>query len=989
MQRAGTERSEEHADDDGSSSDGSSSGEEAAVDSSGDDEDEELLLLLEARLQTCGGRDYDAHAQLVRCLRDRGEMRKLEKARQAFSAVFPLTADMWLEWISDESRLAVTDEEHEKIVKLYERGVADYSMPRLWESYVQYSQKRYAEREDGDAAKPKLLNDARLVAERALACVGTHFTEGQRIWELQRSFEIGILEALGSEDNMQSLRVRHCFLTQIATPGRGTESAWEAYKSWEREAAMIDSVQHQFEKCASKNAGHEEQEKAVEASKDDPEALLAAWTAYIKFEDKQIALSRAMSSGSTAALLQRTASMHAARERESVRCLFERAALQCCLNPAVWQAYADWEKAGTEPSRTLQIFQRAVRNCPFSADLWVSYALFMEETADFSHAGGPDEDSKVEEVYVAGAKEVSYYSPATLRHLSLARCDFIRRRFLRHVPAGIAQSEAGDVEKERQVVRSQFEELAQVLSAQNDEAGARAVLIYLGELEALLFSKHPRAVQVWESALKGCADDADSWLSVAQVLRATRQVGQARALLKRGCNVLQIASKDQPKGISPAAMLAFVGRWVELERREGDVETYRVALAKYASLAHLSPAPSLSASGGGGAAQRKDKKTKAEGDSEDPAKAARREEVMKKWAERKAAAEGGVLPGNRNGDGNKSQDGKKRLREASDQGAAKKKAKTAAGNINATSGCSLFVQNLAPDVGDEALQQLFERFGAVAACRVVRNKAGDSKGFGYVDYAARDSLTAALAADGEGLELAGQRLEVSRARSLKADDKTKGGGPDRDLKTLFVSNLAPTVSRETLKTLFSSDAGPVVDVRMMRDREGHLRGFCYIEFDSDAGAQAGLVHDRSMLEGRQLRVALSDPSRSVASGSGDNAGRGRGRGGRGGALGGADASVDATVSRGRGRSMLQMPPRAAVTAMVPRSAARGGAAARGKPRPGLGSAAAGRGQGTGNAGDGADAAQNGSLQREGAQDKVPMVKDNNYFKELFASGGSL
>ena len=121
--------------------------------------------------------------------------------------------NMWLEWISDESRLAVTDEEHEKIVKLYERGVADYSMPRLWESYVQYSQKRYAEREDGDAAKPKLLNDARLVAERALACVGTHFTEGQRIWELQRSFEIGILEALGSEDNMQSLRVRPAFDT--------------------------------------------------------------------------------------------------------------------------------------------------------------------------------------------------------------------------------------------------------------------------------------------------------------------------------------------------------------------------------------------------------------------------------------------------------------------------------------------------------------------------------------------------------------------------------------------------------------------------------------------------------------------------------------------------------------------------------------------------------------------------------------------------------
>ena len=69
---------------------------------------------------------------------------------------------------------------HQKMQN-YERGVADYSMPRLWESYVQYSQKRYAEREDGDATKPKLLNDARLVAERALACVGTHYTGGSAL----------------------------------------------------------------------------------------------------------------------------------------------------------------------------------------------------------------------------------------------------------------------------------------------------------------------------------------------------------------------------------------------------------------------------------------------------------------------------------------------------------------------------------------------------------------------------------------------------------------------------------------------------------------------------------------------------------------------------------------------------------------------------------------------------------------------------------------
>jgi len=114
-----------------SSDDGSASGEDGA-----DDDDEELILLLQARLQTCGGRDYDAHVQLIKCLKDHGELKKLETARQAFSGIFPLTEDMWLGWISDEGRLAVSDTEHAKITSLYERSIADYETPKLWEHYM-------------------------------------------------------------------------------------------------------------------------------------------------------------------------------------------------------------------------------------------------------------------------------------------------------------------------------------------------------------------------------------------------------------------------------------------------------------------------------------------------------------------------------------------------------------------------------------------------------------------------------------------------------------------------------------------------------------------------------------------------------------------------------------------------------------------------------------------------------------------------------------
>ena len=48
---------------------------------------------------------------------------------------------------------------------------------------------------------------------------------------------------------------------------------------------------------------------------------------------------------------------------------------------------------------------------------------------------------------------------------------------------------------------------------------------------------------------------------------------------------------------------------------------------------------------------------------------------------------------------------------------------------------SLFVANLAPELTDEALKLHMARFGALAACRVVMDKGGASKGFGYVDFA--------------------------------------------------------------------------------------------------------------------------------------------------------------------------------------------------------------------------------------------------------------
>ena len=80
-------------DDDSSDSDGDSE-----EDSSDDTDEEEAaksslpltIPALEARIKETEGRDYEAHAMLVKALRQKSAMSKLENARKAFSKAFPL-----------------------------------------------------------------------------------------------------------------------------------------------------------------------------------------------------------------------------------------------------------------------------------------------------------------------------------------------------------------------------------------------------------------------------------------------------------------------------------------------------------------------------------------------------------------------------------------------------------------------------------------------------------------------------------------------------------------------------------------------------------------------------------------------------------------------------------------------------------------------------------------------------------------------------------
>lgn len=77
---------------------------------------------------------------------------------------------------------------------------------------------------------------------------------------------------------------------------------------------------------------------------------------------------------------------------------------------------------------------------------------------------------------------------------------------------------------------------------------------------------------------------------------------------------------------------------------------------------------------------------------------------------------------------------------------------------------------------------------------------------------------------------------------------------------LFVGNLPWSVDSEKLREVFSQ-YGEVKDAHVLSDKfTGRSRGFGFVEFGTDAEAQAAIdALDGSMLEGREIVVNVAKP----------------------------------------------------------------------------------------------------------------------------------
>nr|XP_050029161.1 squamous cell carcinoma antigen recognized by T-cells 3-like isoform X1 [Dermacentor andersoni] len=886
-----------------------------------DDEDADVeegkqIEELQAKI-TANPYHYDSHTALITFLRNTGNLEKLREAREAMAKIFPLTPELWLEWIKDESTLCESDEDKEKVMPLFERAVHDYLSVALWLEYAQFS--------IGLMNAEQGLDRVRQVFERAVTAAGLHVSQGALLWEAYREFEICLLstvQAGASEESTQEQREQYVaqrnrvyslFKRQLSVPlfvgchwPAGMDKTYRELKEWS-EAAIEPSVEHLYKKAKLKLEKVQEYETALLCEDERGVPDLSTYLPYLEWEQAQ-------------------------GDPARIQCLYERALAQHCLVADLWERYMTYlDNQLKVESVSLPCHERSVRNCPWSASLWASYLKALER----SHA----EHNKVKEA-MEQALQAGFTQGQDYQRLWLAFLDYLRRRVDAHSTQG-DELLTPYLEDLRAAFQKAVEHLAQYSSTEDDVCGP--VLKYWSKVEAKVCHNLPRARELWNDITnQGRATDAQTWLDYANFERTFGDDKHYRKVLFRG----MYAAVDWPETLGDLLLL--------FEREEGTLETLDVATEKYE--AHMRRVLDKREKAAAREAAREAEQEAQKKIHRAEKKAEKKAEKAEKKAERKAErhaekrreAEAKVFqrvpPGQAKrkaqppGEPPDSQEletdkdgfkvpslpaakavataaeeppSKKQKTEEEEQSAGKKEPPKH-GEVVKPDPLkeirTVFLSNLAFDVEEEQIMEAFKEVGEIEELRLVRDYKGRSKGFGYLVFTHMQNVEAALKRDRTPVN--GRPVFVSKCNE-RNQFKFRTG---MEKNKLFVKGIPFSVTEKELEELFGK-YGELKGVRLVTYRNGHSKGIAYVEYANETSATVALVQTDGMSMGDQtLQVAISNPPARGARQQGKWDTAEEGQQGSQYPLASQVASLGGgpkeTGLRGRGRTQVSLMPRA-------------------------------------------------------------------------------
>ncbi|XP_068594447.1 squamous cell carcinoma antigen recognized by T-cells 3 [Brachionichthys hirsutus] len=798
-------------------------------DSSEDEKENEAeIQRLEEQL-SINAFDYNCHVDLIKLLKQEGELDRLRKARQKMSELFPLTEEIWLDWLKDEIRLTEEEPNREKVYELFERAVKDYICPDIWLEYAQYS--------IGGMGSPGGIDTARSIFERSVTAVGVHMTKGQTVWEAYREFENAILSTvqpppgrIPSREEQELLktqleRVHALFRRQLAVPLMDMEATYAEYEEWS-EQGVPETVVHQYKKALQQ----------MEKCKPFEESLLAAeppklaeYQTYIDFEMKE-------------------------GDPARIQITFERALAENCLVPDMWTKCTQYlDRQLKVKDLVLSTHERGVRNCPWTMGLWKSYVLALERHGADHHTVS----DVFEKALNAGFIQATDYVEIWQTFL-----DYLRRR------VDFSEESSKELEELRGAFSRSLDYMKQDVEERFGESGDPSCIIMQiwARIEALHCKNMQKARELWDNIMtRGNAKYANMWLEYYNLERSYGDTVHCRKALHRAVQ----CTSDYPEHVCDVL--------VTFERVEGSLEDWDAAVQKTETrLNKINEQRAKAAEKEANLARqeegRGDQRRKVKLDK----KAQKKVQKGSRAGEKRKAERDGhhddwkeeMVPKRHRGEGDHAKEecmeteaglsgrsappGSKKP-----QHSAKEDDKPELRNDNS----SVFISNLAYTLEEpEAkLRTLFETCGPIEQIRPVFSNKGSFKGYCYVQFESPVSVPEGLKLDRREIE--GRPMFVSPCvdKNRNPDFKVFKYNTSVEKQKIFISGLPFSCTKEQLEEI-SRNHGTVKDVRLVTYRSGKPKGLAYVEFASEAHAsEAVLKMNDTEIDGSKISVAISNP----------------------------------------------------------------------------------------------------------------------------------
>ncbi|KAF7346103.1 ATP-dependent DNA helicase PIF1 [Mycena sanguinolenta] len=166
---------------------------------------------------------------------------------------------------------------------------------------------------------------------------------------------------------------------------------------------------------------------------------------------------------------------------------------------------------------------------------------------------------------------------------------------------------------------------------------------------------------------------------------------------------------------------------------------------------------------------------------------------------------------------------------------------------------TLYVTNFPESADDASMRELFGRYGILFDVRWPSKKFKNTRRFCYVQFTSPVSAQSALELHGRELE-PGMTLNVLISNPERKKERTD---QDADEREIYVAGLSKFTTKVDLEKLFKV-YGDIKDVRMTTDKDGHSKGFAFVEFEDEKSAQAALEANNQELKKRRIAVTMAD-----------------------------------------------------------------------------------------------------------------------------------